>query len=582
MSDIHRQVLQQNHVDLLKNLKLDSDILGILYEKGTLTEHMVQVIQTRPTDQDKINELLQLLPKRGPEAFDCFIEAISDHSPWLAEKLKKSYHKLKEETQALPTGKVHNSTVSDKLSSPRRHHHQTSLDDLRKPNRSAENKTPRDSACSSGTKEIIYHDPGVQRNLNHLLAKIKMKLSTKNLREISFSSPEPATFGMIEKLLDDIFDTLELLETTVSRSYTFLGARDRERNLESHIIDIMEKKRKLEADNKEKEQQRNKLYQHINKLDNMCRNHKTTQEHLTTEVGRLKENLMKAQEENTDKQKTIDDLRKLIVELEKPRKGRSRFATWRVQNENNIDEIAKLQKQNKALKAENEQLKHSVTCSLIQLKSDNLKQLAKMREDSQEQEHTDNEDDTKPKSNLQSGIVFSESSHNMIVNGHFRKLHGHYSPKSQEPDYYHTNGKETDLIHDVSSSPKGDKKVRFSDYSPTRYYNQRKPLLNSTYGTDEVTNGYDCSKQSSPIKIPTGRNEAQENKETNDQTDVTANNKTNGKENSTSQATQRSRLVKSIGRSRARRSASMNNMSSQRDPTKMTTQIIKKTKINNQ
>ena len=45
MSDIHRQVLQQNHVDLLKNLKLDSDILGILYEKGTLTEHMVQVIQ---------------------------------------------------------------------------------------------------------------------------------------------------------------------------------------------------------------------------------------------------------------------------------------------------------------------------------------------------------------------------------------------------------------------------------------------------------------------------------------------------------------------------------------------------------
>ena len=53
-------------------------------------------MQTRPTDQDKINELLQLLPKRGPEAFDCFVEAISDHSPWLADKLKKSYHKLKE------------------------------------------------------------------------------------------------------------------------------------------------------------------------------------------------------------------------------------------------------------------------------------------------------------------------------------------------------------------------------------------------------------------------------------------------------------------------------------------------------
>ena len=45
MSDIERQVLQQNHVDILRNLKLDSDILGSLFEKGILTEHMVQVIQ---------------------------------------------------------------------------------------------------------------------------------------------------------------------------------------------------------------------------------------------------------------------------------------------------------------------------------------------------------------------------------------------------------------------------------------------------------------------------------------------------------------------------------------------------------
>ena len=45
MSNIERQVLQQNHIDLLRNLKVDSEVLGILYEKGILTEHMVQIVQ---------------------------------------------------------------------------------------------------------------------------------------------------------------------------------------------------------------------------------------------------------------------------------------------------------------------------------------------------------------------------------------------------------------------------------------------------------------------------------------------------------------------------------------------------------
>ena len=443
------------------------------------------------------------------------------------------------------------------------------------PRHKAENvsdKTDKDSSNLLAPKEIIYHDPGVQRNLNHLLTKVKMKLSTKNLREVSFNSPEPATFGMVEKLLDEVFDCLDLLETTVARSYTFLGARDKEKALESYIIELVAKKRKLEIDNKEKEQQRNKLCQHISKLDNLCRNHKTSVEHLTIEAGRLKENLHKTNEENEEKQKTIDDLRKLIIELEKPRKGRSRFATWKVHNENNIDEIARLQKENKSLKSENEQLKQSLSQSMIQMKSENLKQLVKLREDAHDHIHADMEEPVKTKVNLQTGIVFSESSQNMHVRGHHR-VHEHHSPNYHEHNHQ-SNSKEVDLGNDISPSAKGDKRVRFSDYSPTRYYNLRKPLLASTTG--ETVNGYD-SHTSVQTKTADSRNE--EETETNEQSEDPSN-KANDKANSKFQS-QRSRFAKSIGRTRARRSASLNNMNSNRDPNKLTTQIIKKTRIVN-
>ena len=482
------------------------------------------------------------------------------------------------------------SATSEKTLTPRNHHLHNSLEELRKPTRTSENKidspgrTSKDSAHLPVPKEILYHDPGVQRNLNHLMAKIKMKLSSKNLREISFSSPEPATFGAIERLLDQVFDCLELLETTVARSYTFIGARDKDRNLESHIIDLMDKKRKLETENREREHQKNKLYQHISKLENMCRNQKTTQEHLNTEIGRLRENSTKTKEENEEKQKTIDDLRKLIVELEQPRKGRSRFSTWKVQNENKTDEIVKLQKENKGLKTENEQLKNSLAHSLIQIKSDNLKQLAKMREESHEHEKSaaDHEHEVKAKISHHSGIQFSESSQNMQVRGHLHQLYGQYNPDSTDHDGHHTHGKDSDYSRDTSPSAKGDKRVRFSDYSPTRYYHHRQPLVDSTSVTDHLVNGYDSSHKHSPIRIPTGRTvevEDPKQKDNNEKTETADNNNKPGDKNNS--RSQRSRFVKSIGRSRSRRSVSLSNMNSSRDPNKMTTQIIKKTKIIN-
>ena len=69
--------------------------LGVrIFRKFTVSTVVSSLLQSRPTDQDKINELLQLLPKRGPEAFNCFLEAIRVHSSWLADKLQQTHQKL--------------------------------------------------------------------------------------------------------------------------------------------------------------------------------------------------------------------------------------------------------------------------------------------------------------------------------------------------------------------------------------------------------------------------------------------------------------------------------------------------------
>ena len=44
-------------------------------------------------------------------------------------------------------------------------------------------------------------------------------------REHSFSTPEPATFKMVDKLLEEVFHMLEEHETTFSQCHALLGGK---------------------------------------------------------------------------------------------------------------------------------------------------------------------------------------------------------------------------------------------------------------------------------------------------------------------------------------------------------------------
>uniref|UniRef100_A0A8C8YII2 Caspase 2 n=1 Tax=Prolemur simus TaxID=1328070 RepID=A0A8C8YII2_PROSS len=71
----HQETLKKNRVVLAKQLLL-SELLEHLLEKDIITLEMRELIQAKGGSFSQNVELLNLLPKRGPQAFDAFCEAL--------------------------------------------------------------------------------------------------------------------------------------------------------------------------------------------------------------------------------------------------------------------------------------------------------------------------------------------------------------------------------------------------------------------------------------------------------------------------------------------------------------------------
>ncbi|XP_003475318.1 caspase-2 isoform X1 [Cavia porcellus] len=73
----HQETLKRNRVVLAKQLLL-SELLEHLLEKDIITLEMRELIQAKVGSFNQNVELLNLLPKRGPEAFDAFCTALRE------------------------------------------------------------------------------------------------------------------------------------------------------------------------------------------------------------------------------------------------------------------------------------------------------------------------------------------------------------------------------------------------------------------------------------------------------------------------------------------------------------------------
>lgn len=89
MSDAHRLKITKNRKLVKRDLQIDGGILDDLAQEGILTDFDEQKIASKLTPDEKIECLLQILPKKGELGFYVFQRALYTGSqPWLAKVLE--------------------------------------------------------------------------------------------------------------------------------------------------------------------------------------------------------------------------------------------------------------------------------------------------------------------------------------------------------------------------------------------------------------------------------------------------------------------------------------------------------------
>ncbi|ELT97839.1 hypothetical protein CAPTEDRAFT_210459 [Capitella teleta] len=94
MEDQHRECLQKNRIFLLSEISLSAVLFANLTESGVITDEHVEKLQNierNDTTKAAVFEFLsEILPKRGPEAFDLFLKALCESEQrHVAERLNK-------------------------------------------------------------------------------------------------------------------------------------------------------------------------------------------------------------------------------------------------------------------------------------------------------------------------------------------------------------------------------------------------------------------------------------------------------------------------------------------------------------
>lgn len=87
MNKEHRTLLRKNRVALVDDLE-PRPVVNYLYQAGILTDNDVEVVNSLGTRQDKVEKILDIVPRRGPSAFDAFYKSLLLDQSHLAFLLK--------------------------------------------------------------------------------------------------------------------------------------------------------------------------------------------------------------------------------------------------------------------------------------------------------------------------------------------------------------------------------------------------------------------------------------------------------------------------------------------------------------
>ena len=90
MTEAHRNLLTSNRVSIVEDLLVD-DVLPQLVGKFVFDDDDKQLIRSEKTAKRQTEKLLDLLVKKGDQAFGHFLSALKAPYPYLADLLQVDY-----------------------------------------------------------------------------------------------------------------------------------------------------------------------------------------------------------------------------------------------------------------------------------------------------------------------------------------------------------------------------------------------------------------------------------------------------------------------------------------------------------
>ncbi|XP_062577301.1 uncharacterized protein LOC134239154 [Saccostrea cucullata] len=414
MNDAQRNVLQRHFRQLASDLIPTEDFLGMLYQHRIFERNMIEIIKAERTEGDMVYKMLEMLPKRGPDAFDNFLDIIQNDYPWLAATLQSSLktemakscridsHKSDftdnirstsciDPNEAEPDIKARVSTFvhkqfgqskriseNDKKSILRWMSVQLQME--RKRTVSASSSRTNSSMATpppmvdeaTTTEDLIIDENRISERLFHKrVQQISEKLhqmkklsnndflngnetDNKNCKDNGKKSTTPSSFDLILAEVDKLVEKVEKMENEINKCHIMLGDREKNMSLSLLIYDLSlsgkNKDKDLQSEKNKSEKMLTELYEYskkVTKLEQVRHQMKQVIDNQAEEMNkykaentRLKDQIIKLEQINmmhVEKQKTLENLRNMVREIQSSQQDLSTASVRSVQTRASLE-----------------------------------------------------------------------------------------------------------------------------------------------------------------------------------------------------------------------------------------------------
>ncbi|XP_052771978.1 uncharacterized protein LOC128211336 [Mya arenaria] len=131
MDEREKSAIRSVYRDLIKDIILDQDFKGALIEKKVFSTNMISTIMAEETPMNRNFKMLELIEKRGPEAFNKFVEILKEQHLWLATQLLQKYEEKKQHCHI--TGSPYPTNVKYMVTAEPHHNSPQSVEQHRRP-----------------------------------------------------------------------------------------------------------------------------------------------------------------------------------------------------------------------------------------------------------------------------------------------------------------------------------------------------------------------------------------------------------------------------------------------------------------